>query len=115
YIMIRNAKDGHNTEAGAGTTAKSLIMDEIGKYLFGSTYQAVEPAFKGKYGWRGVPMMVGTGGAFDNGADAENFFFNPEAHNFLGIDREDGTPGKTGLFLSGLYRQDCKFVQSLGQ
>lgn len=115
YIMIRNAKDGHNTEAGAGTTARSLIMDEIGKYLFGATYQAVEPAFKGKYGWRGIPMMVGTGGAFDNGADAENFFFNPEAHNFLAIPREDGGKGKTGLFLSGLYRQDCKDVKTLGQ
>lgn len=115
YIMIRNAKDGNNTEAAAGTTAKSLIMDEIGKYLFGATYQAVEPAFKGKYGWRGVPMMVGTGGAFDNGRDAENFFFNPEAHNFLGIPRKDGVPGSTGLFLSGLYRQDCKTVKTLGQ
>lgn len=115
YIMIRNAKDGHNTEAGAGTTAKSLIMDEIGKYLFGATYQAVEPAFKGKFGWRGVPMMVGTGGAFDHGADAENFFFNPDAHNFLGIERTDGVAGKTGLFLSGLYRQDCKNMQTLGQ
>jgi len=113
--MIRNAKDGHNTEAGAGTTARSLIMDEIGKYLFGATFQAVEPAFKGKYGWRGVPMMVGTGGAFSNGADAENFFFNPVAHNFLAIDREDGSTGKIGLFLSGLYRQDCKDVITLGQ
>jgi hypothetical protein len=114
YIMIRNAKDGHNTEAGAGTTAKSLIMDEIGKYLFGAVYQAIEPAFKGKFGWRGVPMMVGTGGAFDNGADAENFFFNPESNNFLGLDREDGVSGKTGLFLSGLYRQDCKVLKTLG-
>lgn len=113
YIMIRNAKDGHNTEAAAGTTAKSLIMDEIGKYMFGATYQAVEPAFKGKYGWRGVPMMVGTGGSFTNGADAENFFFNPESNNFLGVDREDGTSGKIGLFLSGLYRQDCKEVKTL--
>lgn len=114
YIMIRNAKDGHNTEAAAGTTAKSLIMDEIGKYLFGAVYQAVEPAFKGKFGWRGVPMMVGTGGAFDNGADAENFFFNPEANNFLGVEREDGVSGKIGLFLSGIYRQDCKYVTTLG-
>lgn len=114
YIMIRNAKDGHNTEAAAGTTAKSLIMDEIGKYMFGATYQAVEPAFKGKYGWRGVPMMVGTGGSFTNGADAENFFFNPESNNFLGIDRQDGVSGKIGLFLSGLYRQDCKEVKTLG-
>jgi len=58
---------------------------------------------------------VGTGGAFDNGADAENFFFNPEAHNFMGIKRTDGVEGKTGLFLSGLYRQDCKVLSNLGQ
>lgn len=114
YIMIRNAKDGHNTEAGAGTTAKSLIMDEIGKYLFAPAFQAIEPAFKGKYGWRGVPILVGTGGAFDNGRDAENFFFNPEAHNFLGVEHE-GRLGKTGLFLSGRYRQDCKVWMTLGE
>lgn len=114
YIMIRNAKDGHNTEAGAGTTAKSLIMDEIGKYLFAPAFQAIEPAFKGKYGWRGVPILVGTGGAFDNGRDAENFFFNPESHNFLGIEHE-GRTGKTGLFLSGRYRQDCKIWMMLGE
>jgi len=113
YIMIRNAKDGHNTEAGAGTTAKSLIMDEIGKYLFAPSFQAIEPAFKGKFGWRGVPILVGTGGAFDNGADAENFFYNPEAHNFLGV-KHEGREGVTGLFLSGLYRQDCKTWMKLG-
>ncbi len=114
YIMIRNAKDGHNSEAGAGTTAKSLIMDEIGKYLFAPSFQAIEPAFKGKYGWRGVPILVGTGGSFDNGRDAENFFFNPEAHNFLGVECE-GRAEKTGLFLSGRYRQDCKVWMRLGQ
>lgn len=113
YIMIRNSKDGHNTEAGAGTTAKSLVMDEIGKYLFASTFQAMEPAFRGKYGWRAVPILVGTGGSFENGNDAENFFFNPEAHNFLGIEHEELTY-KTGLFLSGLYRQDCKIWVTMG-
>jgi len=114
YIMIRNAKDGHNTEAGAGTTAKSLIMDEIGKYLFAPTFQAIEPAFKGKFGWRAVPILVGTGGSFDNGRDAENFFFNPEAHNFLGTE-QPGIDGKSGLFLSGIYRQDCKVWKTLGE
>lgn len=112
YIVIRNAKDGHNTEVAAGTTAKSFIMDEIGKYLFASAFKAAEPAFKGKNGWRAIPILVGTGGAFDNGKDAENFFYNPEANNFEAVENEDGT--KTGLFLSGLYRQDCKYKTTLG-
>lgn len=113
YIMIRNARDGINTETAAGTTAKSFIMDEIGKYLFASTFQAAEPAFKGKFGWRAVPILVGTGGSFENGADAENLFFNPESHNFLGI-LDEKTNKKTGLFLSGLYRQESKYKTSLG-
>jgi hypothetical protein len=111
YIVIRNAKDGHNTEVAAGTTAKSFIMDEVGKYPFSSAFKAAEPAFKGKNGWRAVPILVGTGGSFENGKDAENFFYNPEANNFLAFDTEDNK--KTGLFLSGLYRQDCKYKSTL--
>lgn len=111
YIVIRNAKDGHNTEVAAGTTAKSFIMDEVGKYAFSSAFKAAEPAFKGKNGWRAVPILVGTGGSFDNGKDAENFFYNPEANNFLEFEGPDNT--KTGLFLSGEYRQDCKYKTTL--
>ena len=111
YIIIRNAKDGHNTEVAAGTTAKSFIMDEVGKYSFSSAFKAAEPAFKGKNGWRAVPILVGTGGSFENGKDAENFFYNPEANNFLPFENSDGS--KTGLFLSGLYRQDCKYKTTL--
>jgi len=112
YIVIRNAKDGNVTEVAAGTTAKSFIMDEVGKYPFSATFKAAEPAFKGKYGWRAVPILVGTGGAFDRGQDAENFFYNPEANQFRSvIDKITGK--KTGLFLSGLYRQDCKYTTTL--
>lgn len=114
YIVIRNAKDGNVTEVAAGTTAKSFIMDEIGKYPFSSTFKAAEPAFKGKNGWRAVPILVGTGGSFDKGQDAENFFFNPRANNFhASIDPITGK--ETGLFLSGLYRQDCKVKMTLAQ
>lgn len=114
YIMIRNAKDGHNTEAPAGTTAKSFIMDEVGKYLFAETYKAGEPALKGEYGFRAIPILVGTGGSFDNGKDAENFFFNPRANNFTPV--VDPVSGEeTCLFLSGLYRMDCKRNSSLGE
>jgi hypothetical protein len=112
HIIIRNAKDGHNTEVAAGTTAKTFIMDEIGKYAFAAAFKAAEPAFKGKNGWRAIPILVGTGGAFENGKDAENFFYNPRANNFLPVTNPDGT--ETGLFLSGLYRQDCKYQTTLG-
>jgi hypothetical protein len=113
YIVIRNAKDGNVSEVAAGTTAKSFIMDEIGKYPFSSTFKGAEPAFKGKNGWRAVPILVGTGGSFDKGQDAENFFYNPRANNFHAC--VDPVSGKeTGLFLSGIYRQDCKIITTLG-
>lgn len=114
YIVIRNAKDGNNTEVAAGTTAKSFIMDEVGKYPFSAAFKAAEPAFKGANGWRAVPILVGTGGSFDKGQDAENFFYNPEANNFLAI-QDELSNRKTGLFLSGIYRQDCKKEMPLGQ
>lgn len=115
YIVIRNAKDGNNTEVAAGTTAKSFIMDEVGKYPFASAFKAAEPAIKGKNGWRAVPILVGTGGAFDKGQDAENFFYNPAANNFLEFPDPNNPHRKTGLFLSGLYRQDCKVKMPLDQ
>lgn len=111
YIVIRNAKDGHNTEVAAGTTAKSFIMDEVGKYPFSQAYEAAAPALKGKNGFRAIPILVGTGGAFENGKDAENFFHNPRANNFLEFIDEKGE--ETCLFLSGLYRQDCKYKTTL--
>lgn len=107
YIVIRNAKDGHNTEVSAGTTAKSFIMDEVGKYAFSQAFEAGVPAMKGEFGWRAIPILVGTGGSFDHGKDAENFFLNPRANDFLAF-KDDKTGRETGLFLSGLYRQDCK-------
>lgn len=112
YIVIRNARDGNVTEVAAGTTAKTFIMDEIGKYPFAATFKAGEPAIKGRHGWRTVPFLVGTGGSFDNGKDAENFFYNPDSQNFLGI-VDERTNKKTGVFLSGVYRQDCKYETTL--
>ena len=114
YIVIRNAKEGNSTEVAAGTTAKSFIMDEVGKYSFASAFTAAEPAFKGKNGWRAVPILVGTGGSFNDGKDAENFFYHPAANNFIEIP-DERTGKTTGLFLSGIYRQDCKFKMPLSE
>lgn len=114
YIIIRNAQEGHKTEAPAGTTAKSFIIDEVGKFPFGQVFEAAKPAFLSEFGWRTIPILVGTGGSFEKGEDAERIFNNPEANNFLEFtDQETGK--KTCLFMSGLYRQDCKEWKSLAE
>lgn len=114
YLIVRNVAEGNKTEGPAGVTAKAYATDEIGKFAFAQSFEAAKPAFKSKYGWRCVPLLFGTGGSFEKGADAERFFFNPEANNFLSVDDEE-TGKKTGIFFSGLYRIDCKYNTSLGE
>jgi hypothetical protein len=113
YIIVRNVSEGNKTEGPAGVTAKAYATDEVGKFAFAQSFEAAKPAFKSKYGWRCVPLLFGTGGSFDKGADAERFFFNPEANNLLAVtDPETGK--KTAIFMSGLYRIDCKYLTNLG-
>lgn len=112
YIIIRNARDGNVTEVAAGTTAKTFIMDEVGKYPFASAFKAGKPAIKGKHGFRAVPILVGTGGSFDHGKDAENLYYSPESENFLAI-KDEATNQKTGVFISGVYRMEYKKEKTL--
>jgi hypothetical protein len=109
-IIIRNFDDGINTEAAAGTTAKTFIMDEIGKFPFFECFEAAKPAFTSPFGWRCVPILTGTGGSFDRGGDAEKMFGNPSAHNFLAIEMKD-EPKRYGLFIPGTYRMEAKEPQ----
>lgn len=112
YVVIRNVNDGKNTEGAAGTTAASYIGDEIAKYPFASSFEAAKPALMGDDGWRCVPILVCTGGNADKFADAERYFLNPGAQNFLGF--IDPLTGKeTALFLSGEYRKDSKVASNL--
>lgn len=111
-IIIRNVNDGKNTEGAAGTTAKSYVGDEVAKYMFAQSFEAAKPALIGTEGWRCVPILVCTGGNAEKFADAERYFLNPEANKFLGFtDPETGK--ETALFISGLYRQDCKYETNL--
>lgn len=113
WMIVRNVAGGNNTEGPAGVTAKAFALDECGKFSFAQSYEAAKPAFKSKFGWRCVPLVFGTGGSFDKGADAERFFYHPEANGFLGIPDPD-RPGKsTAIFFSGLYRIDCKYNTTL--
>src|SRR5690606_5043107 len=75
-------------------------------------FEAAKPAFLSEYGWRCTPILVGTGGSFERGADAERFFYNPDANNFLGFDDPE-TGARTCMFMPGTYRQDCKYSTNL--
>lgn len=115
-IFPRNLDDGNNTEAVAGVTAYELIFEEIGKYPFLRCLEAAIPALTSPYGWRASPLLIGTGGDFQKGGDAESLFNDPEAYNFLAIEVKD-EPKKYGLFIPGTYRmeakEDCKFGEWL--
>jgi hypothetical protein len=113
-ILVRNFDDGNNTEAAAGTTAKTFIMDEIGKFAFFECFEAAKPAFTSPFGWRCVPILTGTGGSFDKGGDAEEMFNNPGAYNFLAIEVKDESK-KYGLFIPGTYRMEAKEPRKLAE
>lgn len=112
HIIVRNIAEGQNTEGPAGVTAKSFIMDEIGKSPFSSALEAAKPAFMSPFGWRAIPILCGTGGAFEAGEDAERIFYYPEANNFLGFTNEE-TGEVTGFFMPGTFRTDCKYWTNL--
>lgn len=112
YIIVRNVAEGNKTEGPAGVTAKSFAIDEIGKFSFAQAFEAAKPAFMSKFGWRCVPLLFGTGGSFTKGADAERIFWHPRANKFLGV--VDPKTGKeTAIFMSGVYRIDCKYETTL--
>ena len=110
--VLRNSSAGTKTEVGAGVTIKSGIYDEIGKERWLESFKAAEKAMVSRYGIRAVFIAVGTGGNFEKGADAQSAFFSPDAHRFVKYTQPDGR--ETGLFVSGLYRQDCKVKTTLG-
>lgn len=113
YIMVRNYDDGNNSEAAAGITAKEFIIDEIGKFPFLRALEAAIPAFTSQYGWRCSPLLVGTGGAFEKGADAEKVFYDPEGHNMLSLQWRD-EPKKFGFFVPHTYRMEAKVDTTMG-
>lgn len=112
-FVIRNTAGGKKTEAGAGTTVKSMVYDEIGKDDFIQAFAAVKPAMLGRFGYRAIPILVGTGGSFEKGDNAKELFFQPSAHNMVEFTQPDGRV--TGLFMPGWLRQDCKYETTLGQ
>lgn len=113
YILIRNYDDGNNSEAAAGITAKEFIIDEIGKFPFLRALEAAIPSFTSQYGWRCSPLLVGTGGAFEKGQDAEKVFLDPGGHNMLGFTWKD-EPKKIGFFVGHTNRMEAKIDTNMG-
>lgn len=111
-FRIRNIKEGKKTEAVAGATTSSILFDEIGKSDFAQALEAAKPSLLGEYGWRAIPILTGTGGSFDKGKDAEVMFFSPETNDIVSFIDEQ-TNRKTGLFMPGYLRTDCKYDTTL--
>jgi hypothetical protein len=102
-IFIRNTNNGNLTEVVAGTTPKSLIFDEVGKAPISDALSAAIPAFTSPYGWRAVPILVGTGGDFENGKDAQRIFDDPDNYNMVSMFLPEEGNKKTGIFIPGTW------------
>ena len=99
-IHIRNFDEGHNTEAAAGLTLSSFLLEEGGKGDILNCIAATTPCFDTEYGWRCSPFVIGTSGDMTKAGDLEELVNNPEAYNFLAVETTD--TGKTyGLFIPG--------------
>lgn len=113
-VIARNHEQGKDTEAVAGLTASTFVMDEVGKSPFAQVFEAAKPAFTSPYGWRCVPILTGTSGDIKKSSDAENFFNKPEAYNFLARELKEEGNKKVSLFISGLRRMEGKYETTLG-
>lgn len=102
-IFIRNTDSGSHTEVVAGTTPKALVMDEIGKHSFLEVFDAAKPSFESPFGWRAVPILVGTGGDFSNGHDAQLMFNDPDTYNMVSMILPEEGGKKTCIFIPGTY------------
>ncbi len=114
-IMMRNYEDGNNEEAAAGVTPSTFVIDEVGKFNFAKCLAAAKPAFTSPFGWRCCPILTGTSGYLKQGSDAEKFFNNPEANNFIVRELKEEGNKRVSVFISGLRRIDAKQKITFGK
>jgi hypothetical protein len=105
-IPIRNLDGGKNTEALAGLSPFSMVIDEIGKGDWLAAFSAAIPGFATPFGWRCSPLAFGTSGDMTKANDAKLVFDSPEAYNFLAVEVPDEPEKKTSVFISGHYAHD---------
>lgn len=107
-IFIRNSAQSKNTEVAAGLTPFTFVMDEIGKDECLDVFNAAKPSFSTPYGWRAVPILVGTGGSFEKGQDAQKIAEDPDAYNMLVCELPEEGGKQFGLFIPGSYSLEFK-------
>lgn len=112
-ILFRNFEDGNNTEAAAGITASSFVIDEVGKFPFSQSFEAAKPAFTSPFGWRCSPILTGTSGDIKKSSDAEKFFLSPDAYNFISRELKEEGGKKVSIFISGLRRMEGKYETTI--
>lgn len=105
FIPIRNLDGGKNTEALAGLTPFSMVIDEVGKGDWLDCFSAAIPGFATPYGWRCSPLAFGTSGDMEKASDARKVFESPSAYNFLAVEIPEENV-KRAVFISGHYAHD---------
>ena len=85
-IPVRNLDGGLNTEALAGLSPFSMVIDEVGKGDWLQCFSAAIPGFATPFGWRCSPLAFGTSGDMEKAGDAQKVFDEPDAYNFLAVE-----------------------------
>ena len=107
-FIARNHEEGNNTECLAGLTMSTFSLDEVGKSKFIQVLEAAKPAFTSPFGWRCVPVLTGTSGDIKKNSDAQKYFEQPDAYNFLMRELQEEGGKKVSLFISGYHRMEGK-------
>lgn len=110
-IFIRNASVGQQTEVAAGLTPTVFVMEEIGKAPILDVFNAAKPSFSTPFGWRACPVLIGTGGSFEKGDDAQKIFEDPDSYNMLVCDLPEEGGKQTGLYIPGSYSMEFPKVE----
>lgn len=105
-IPIRNLDGGKNTEALAGLSPFSMVIDEIGKGDWLQCFSAAIPGFATPFGWRCSPLAFGTSGDMEKAKDAQKVFDSPGAYNFIAVELKDEPQLKKSIFIPGHYAHD---------
>lgn len=82
---------------------------------FISVFGAVKHSLTSRFGWRAIPILTGTSGDIKKNSDAQKYFENPDAFNFLVRVLKEEADKKVSVFISGFYRMEGKVDSTIGE